>query len=173
MTDPPIIDQELRLAPLLKRAGAVIESEIRGRSMGGTLATGTRIRIRCGTKTDYPDGTIIAFIGGKGLVGHRVVGRGRERPGGAYLLTRGDGSRVVDPPVGPERVLGEVIEWWEGEQWQPLPVAVPDTRLGRATALGMLLLVRLALVVNAQLAARLAVLLAALGHRLSRRTAAA
>lgn len=169
MSDPPTTDQALDLAPLLRRAGSVIESEIRGRSMGSTLVPGTRIRIRCGTGTDYPDGTVVAFIGGRGLVGHRVVSRGRSRRGLAFLLTRGDGSLVCDPPVEPERLLGEIIEWQDGDTWRAVPSAPQVSVAGRGIAAANLLLVRLLLAVDAGLAARAAVLLAALGPRLSRR----
>lgn len=167
MSDPTLNDQALELAPLLKRAGSVIESEIRGWSMGGTLAPGTRIRIHCGTAASYPVGTVIAFVGGRGLVGHRVVGHGRRRAGGALLLTRGDGTLVCDPPIEPERVLGEVIEWRDGETWRPLPAARPRGLLGLGTAAGTLLLVRIALAVDPRLAARIAVLLAAVARRLA------
>lgn len=169
MTDPPIADQGLALAPLLKRAGSVIESEIRGRSMAGTLVPGTRIRIRCGSGTDYPDGTVIAFIGGRGLVGHRVVSRGRSRQGQTFLLTRGDGSLVCDPPVEQERVLGEIIEWQDGDTWRAVASSLRGSFADRGGAAATLMLVRLLLAVDAGLAARAAVLLAALGQRLSRR----
>ncbi len=167
MSDPPTTDQALELAPLLKRAGSVIESEIRGWSMGGTLAPGTRIRIRCGTAASYPAGIVIAFVGGRGLVGHRVVGYGRPREGGALLLTRGDGTLVCDPPIEPERVLGEVIEWRDGEMWRPLPAAPPRGLLRRGAAAGMLQLVRSALAMDPRLAARIAVLFAAVARRLA------
>lgn len=167
MTEPPTTDQALELAPLLKRAGSVIESEIRGRSMGGTLAPGTRIRIRCGTAGSYPAGAVIAFVGGRGLVGHRVVGSGRPRAGGALLLTRGDGTLVCDPPIEPGRVLGEVIEWRDGDTWRPLPTAPPRGPLGRGAAAGTLLLVQTALALHPRLAARIAVLLAAVARRLA------
>lgn len=167
MPDPPTTDQGLALAPLLKRAGSIIESEIRGSSMGQTLKPGTRIRIRCGDGLDPPAGTVIAFLGGNGLVGHRVVGAGRDGGGRRLLLTRGDGSRIPDPPIESERVLGEVIEWQDGESWRPLPMAPPRSRFGRGTAAAMLLLVRLALVLDVRLAARTAILLARVGRRLS------
>ena len=167
MSDPPITDQGLALAPLLRRAGSVIESEIRGPSMGRTLTPGTRIRIRCGDGLGHPPGTVIAFFGGNGLVGHRIVGAGRDRRGPRHLLTRGDGSLVPDPPIEPERVLGEVIEWHDGEGWRPLPAAPARTLVGRSAAAAMLLMVRLALVVDARLAVRGAILLARGGRRLS------
>ena len=167
MSDPPTSDQALELAPLLKRAGTIIESEIRGWSMGGTVAPGTRIRIRCGTATSYPAGTVIAFVGGRGLVGHRVVGYGRHRASGARLFTRGDGTLVCDPPIEPERVLGDVIEWRDGETWRPLPAAPPRGLLARGAAAGTLFMVRAAPAVDARLAARIAVLLAAVARRLA------
>ncbi|MDZ4673538.1 MAG: hypothetical protein SGI84_03725 [Gemmatimonadota bacterium] len=167
MTEPSITDQSQTLAPLLKRAGAVIESEIRGRSMGGTLVSGTRIRIRCDTGADYRTGTVIAFLGGNGLVGHRIVGAGCDRRGRRHLLTRGDGSLVPDPPTEPERVLGEVIEWQDGESWRPLPPAPMRSLPGRTTAAAMLWLVRLLLSIDPRLAVRTAILLARVGRRLS------
>jgi hypothetical protein len=167
VSDPTLNDQALELAPLLKRAGTVIESEIRGRSMGSTLPPGSRIRIRCGTAATYPEGTVIAFVGGTGLVGHRVVGHGRQRAGGALLLTRGDGTLVCDPPIEPGRILGEVIERRDGESWRPLPAAPSATLLGRGTAAATLLLIRAALVLDLRLAARTAVILAAVARRLA------
>lgn len=167
MPDPPTTDQGLALAPLLKRAGSIIESEIRGPSMGQTLKPGTRIRIRCGDGLDLSAGTVIAFLGGNGLVGHRIVGARRDRGGREFLLTRGDGSRIPDPPIEPERVLGEVIEWRDGESWRPLPPAPVQRLPGRTIAAAMLWLVRLLLSIDARLAVRSAILLARVGRRLS------
>ena len=167
MPDLPTTDQGLVLAPLLKRAGSIIESEIRGSSMGETLKPGTRIRIRCATGSDYPAGAVIAFLGGNGLVGHRIVGAGRDRRGRRLLLTRGDGSRIPDPPIEPDRVLGEVIAWQDGESWRPLPLAPGRSLPGRMIAAAMLWLVRLLLAIDARLAVRTAVLLARVGRRLS------
>ncbi|MEO8635446.1 MAG: hypothetical protein ABI587_09250 [Gemmatimonadales bacterium] len=166
MTDPSITDQSQTLVPLLKRAGAVIESEIRGASMGDTLVSGTRIRIRCGTGADYVNGTVIAFLGRNGLVGHRIVGTGRDRRGREFLLTRGDGTPIPDPPIDAERVLGEVIEWQDGEAWRPIRGAPPGTLLGRSVAAVTLMLIRGLLAVDAHLAARTAALLTKLSRRL-------
>src|SRR5690606_21872017 len=135
--------------------------------MGGTLAPGTRIRFRCGTAASYRVDSVIAFVGGRGLVGHRVVGHGGRGEGGALLLTRGDGTLVCDPPIEPDRVLGEVIEWRDGETWRPVPTAPPRGVLARGAAAGTLLLVRTALALHPRLAARIAVLLAAVARRLS------
>lgn len=135
--------------------------------MGETLKPGTRIRIRCGDGLGPPAGTVIAFLGGNGLVGHRIVGAGRDRGGREFMLTRGDGSRIPDPPIEPERVLGEVIEWRDGESWRPLPPAPVQSLPDRTSAAAMLWLVRLLLTVDARLAVRTAVLLARVGRRLS------
>ncbi len=167
MTEPSITEQSQLLAPLLKRAGSIIESEIRGPSMGRTLEPGTRIRIRCGDGLGPPAGTVIAFLGGNGLVGHRIVGAGRDRRGRRHLLTRGDGSRITDPPIEPERVLGEVIEWLDGDTWRPLLPAPLQSLPGRMIAAAMLWLVRLLLAIDARLATRTAILLARVGRRLS------
>lgn len=167
MSDPLTSDQALELAPLLRRAGTVFESEIRGRSMGSTLPPGTRIRIRCGTGAGYPEGAVIAFVGGRGLVGHRMVGRGRDRRGGVLLLTRGDGTLICDPPIEPDRILGEVIEWRDGDSWRPLPAAPAASLLERGTAAATLLLIRATLALDLRLAARTAVILAAVARRLA------
>lgn len=165
-------DQGKALAPLLKRAGSVIESQIRGRSMGMTLPPGTTIRIRCGMGTDYPEGAVIAFIAARGVVGHRVVGRATDRQGRPMLLTRGDGMVPCDPPVPPDRVLGEVEAWRHGETWRPLPgppFAGPGRRLGMALALHI---VRAALQLSPALAASVAETLVAIARRLSAAPAA-
>jgi len=137
--------------------------------MGGTLVPGTWIRIRCGTGVDFAEGTVIAFLGGNGLVGHRIVGAGRDRRGGEFLLTRGDGTPIPDPPIDAERVLGEVIEWQDGDSWRPIPAAPAVTIIENISAAAILLLVRSALVIDVRFAARIAVLLSAIGHRLSPR----
>lgn len=156
------------LAPLLQRAGAVIESEIRGRSMGGTLPPGTRIRIRCDAARDYPEGTVLAFQGGRGLVGHRLVGRALDRRGLTLLLTRGDGTVIPDPPIEPARVLGEVVAWQQGEAWLPPRPAPSRSGPARAAASAAMWLVRIALAIHPGLAARVAVLLDATARRLTR-----
>ena len=166
MGSPPT-DLGTALAPLLRRAGSVIESEIRGRSMGSTLPPGTRIRIRCLAEAGYRTGSVVAFVAGRGLVGHRVVGRGSDRRGRTVLLTRGDGTPVCDPPVEPDLVLGEVTDWHDGRAWRPIPDPPPITALRRLAAAGLLLLVRLTLAVDPRLAGRLAAGLALVAQRLS------
>lgn len=137
--------------------------------MGATLPPGTRILIRCRSDGAYPDGCVVAFVASRGLVGHRVVGRGSPRGQRSMLLTRGDGTVVCDPPLERDRVLGEVTEWHDGEAWRPVrpPPAWPAGR--RFTAVGILLLVRTTLALNRALAARLARAMALVAQRLAPR----
>lgn len=128
------------LAFVLMRARGVIESEIRGGSMGGTLRAGTRIRIQCGTEPNRPPGSVLAFEGPGGLVGHRVVGHVTDRSGRVLILARGDGMLMCDPPLDPDRVLGEITAFQQGDSWLPLPAAPPvhaALRAGRAAGLAI------------------------------------
>jgi hypothetical protein len=166
MTGPLPAEGGLALVPLLQRAGRDIESEIQGRSMGITLPPGTRILIQCREDGAYPDGCVVAFVAGRGLVGHRVVGRRSDRGRQPMLLTRGDGTIVPDPPVEADRVLGEVTERHDGKRWRPVPPAPIRSTVPRVGAAGLLLLVRAALVVDRDLAIRLARLLTFVAQRL-------
>jgi hypothetical protein len=167
MTDAEPTDAErgLALAPLLKRAGRTIESEIRGRSMGPTLPSGCRIRIQCDEARSYRTGTVVAFMAGRGLVGHRVVWRGADRLGRPLLLTCGDGTPLCDAPVEAARILGEVTEWHDGTVWRPVGAAPPATARWRLGAALVRLVVRLCLTADARLAARVAALLPRLAGR--------
>ncbi len=166
MSEPLPIDGGLGLLPLLQRAGRDIESTIQGRSMGNTLPPGTRILIRCRESGAYVNGSVVAFVATRGLVGHRVVGRRADSTGTVTLLTRGDGTLVCDPPLEPSRVLGEVTEWHDGEAWRPVPPAPARSTPARLGAAGLLLLVRAALAIDQEMAARLARLLTFVAQRL-------
>jgi hypothetical protein len=159
-------DGGLALVPLLQRAGRDIESTIQGRSMGATLPPGTRILIQCRTDGAYPDGCVVAFVASRGLVGHRVAGRGSDRGGRSVLLTRGDGTVVCDPPLEPDRVLGEVTKWHDGHAWRPVPPAPASTAGRRLCAAGLMLLIRATLVLDRGLAADLAEAMALAAQRL-------
>lgn len=158
------------LAFVLKRARGVIESEIRGDSMGATLQPATRIRIQCGAAPLRDTGSVVAFEGPGGLVGHRVVGRVTGRGGRALLMTRGDGMLVCDPPLDPERVLGEITAYQQGADWLPLPAAPAARAALRTARAATLAIVRGATRLSPALAAHLAEALqsvsaAILGHR--------
>lgn len=158
-------DRSLALAPLLRRSGSVIESQIRGSSMAGALSDGTRIRIRCGSSEVYPTGTVIAFIIPGGLVGHRVVAVSHGRGGEGLLFTRGDRTVVADGPVRTDQVLGEVTEWFDGGTWRALPLAEmmrPGRRLWAALILAI---IRVTAALNVRLAGRISGVLLRIAHR--------
>ncbi len=115
------------LFPILQRAGTVVESEIRGPSMGSTLPDGTRIHIRCGPVTTCRAGEVVAFLGVQGLVAHRVISLRRAHDAPGYLLTRGDALTLCDPPIPSHAALGVVTEWRRGDpdSWVPVPGPPP------------------------------------------------
>jgi len=158
-------DRGLTLAPMLQRAGRVIESEIRGPSMGATLPDGARIRISCRVDGNYQPGTVIVFVIPAGLVGHRVVAVTRGRGGQAIFFTRGDATVVCDGPVELARVLGEVTERFDGLGWSPLPACVVMGPGRRLSATVILSLIRLAASVNISASARISGFLLRVAHR--------
>ena len=107
-------DQLLAFGTLLGRSGRVIESEISGGSMGNTLPSGCRIRIRPLPMDEYKAGQVVAFIAGGGLFAHRIVYRSRQ---GA--LTRGDTHVWCDLPVPVDVILGVVSECFLDGKWCP------------------------------------------------------
>ncbi len=122
-------DDVATLAGLLKRSGTEIESRIRGTSMLPTLRPGAHVRIRCGHAAAAL-GDVVAFLNAGGLMGHRLVARRR-----GYLITRGDGSALCDPPIPATAVLGTLTAWRldETDQWRavpPSPPPVPAAVLG-------------------------------------------
>ena len=112
---------------LLKRAGTTIECLVQGGSMGLTLPHGTRLRLGFVDSPRPLPGDVIAFSAAGAVTVHRVVARGAFRRAAAYVLTRGDGSMLLDHPVHLDDVLGVVREWKSGETWQPVP---PDPARG-------------------------------------------
>ena len=153
------------LAPLLRRAGSVIESEIRGASMGDALPDGSRIRIDCRADEHYPPGAVIAFVTPAGLVGHRVVAVRRKGQTSPIFFTRGDATIVCDGPVLAEWVLGEVTEWSDGLAWRPVPAA-PTEAMTRRLASGLILsLIRGASLASVGWSGRLSRLLLRIANR--------
>ncbi len=103
------------LAPLLKKAGLEIESEVRGSSMHPALPPGSRIRIRCGTSASRL-GDIVAIVADPPIV-HRVVSHRRYRSR-LYTITRGDALWFCDLPVTDDQILGIVCGQQEGDSWR-------------------------------------------------------
>lgn len=109
-------DHLLAFGALLERSGKIIESQIRGTSMGSALPAGRRIRIRPIPADEYCVGHVVAFVSGNTLFAHRIVFCGRQG-----ILTRGDASQLCDLPVPFAAVLGLVDECSLNGEWRPLP----------------------------------------------------
>jgi hypothetical protein len=122
------------LGALLQRSSAVIESEIRGASMGTTLPDYAKVRIACRPTPEYQPGDVVAYWWGDALIAHRVVGRGKRQRARGFYLTRGDGHILCDPAVSARSILGLVSAWFDGARW--LPVAtIPSRGLRRWTVI--------------------------------------
>ena len=103
------------LTPLIRQNGFVFESRIAGNSMIPTLPPGTKIRIDGGSQA--PEiGQVVAFRWGAGLTAHRVVVRNK-----GFIVTRGDGQKLCDPPVPLGDIVGVVNAWWNDNRWCDLP----------------------------------------------------
>ena len=140
------------VATLLKRSLSILESQVRGHSMGTTLLNGTHIRIRCGSIAARRPGAVITFLTEAGLVTHRVVACRR-----GHVLTRGDATGACDPPVPFDRILGTVEAWRTGAEWLPVPGPPRRSLAGRLGSALSLCSVLAALVIHPRLAKRVAV----------------
>ena len=120
------------LGALLQRSNAVIESEIRGASMGTTLHDRAKVRITCRPTPEYQPGEVVAYWWGDALIAHRIVARGKQPRTRDFYLTRGDGQVLCDPAVPAGAILGLVSAWFDGARW--LPVAPIAPRRPRWTA---------------------------------------
>lgn len=125
MTQPPVVDVErlralgaffvdrpdriLAVAERFQKEGRVIQSRVKGPSMGSCLPDGAPILIGLRQCEAYPPGSIVAFVGAQKVTVHRVVFCGRRGRARGILVTRGDASRLPDPPIEIGCVLGEVI----------------------------------------------------------------
>lgn len=122
------------LGAMLQRSNAVIESEIRGASMGPTLPSQAKVRITCRANPDYQLGDVVAYWWDDALIAHRIVARGMHPRTHGFYLTRGDGHYLCDPAVSAGAILGRVSAWFDGARW--LPVATfPTHGLRRWTTL--------------------------------------
>ena len=113
-------DQLLAFAALLGRSGKVIESEISGTSMGSTLPSGRRIRIRPLSIEEYRCGQVVAFVAGTRLFAHRIIYCSRQG-----VLTRGDSHSWCDLPVPFDAILGVVSECQVNGEWHLLDHGIP------------------------------------------------
>jgi len=121
----------LAAAQRLRRgAPALLESDVRGVSMGSVLPDGARIRIASGEVPLEP-GAVVAFMAGGRTVVHRIR---RSRRG--WLITQGDAMRLPDVPVPCDAVLGQVVAIRGDDGWRPL--AAPPRLPRRERALSWL-----------------------------------
>jgi hypothetical protein len=143
------------VARQLKDGGLLLHSEVRGASMVGSLPAGRRIQIQCRHCDDLPLGAVVAFLGRKRIVVHRVAYRGRRGNARRYLLTQGDSQTIPDFPVEWVSILGPVIAVEHDGIWS----AVPPARIARRRTLRRLLLwiLAAALEVHPSLSAGLAI----------------
>jgi hypothetical protein len=147
------------IARLLQRTGQGFESSIRGTSMEPTIPDGARIRIRPGR---HERGEVVACIVGEELFAHRVVHRGCDQRG-VFVLTRGDGWILCDPPIRAERILGAVTEYWDGNGWRAPAHPEPLKSWKRAISLASFWVVRASVVVHHEFARRIAGCMLTLG----------
>lgn len=106
-------EQLLALGTLLTRSGKIIESEVRGTSMGSTIPTGSRIHICPLTDAEYSSGQVVAFVAGNKLFAHRIVHCGKRG-----FLTRGDARVLCDPPIPRQSIVGVVTECFHDGAWR-------------------------------------------------------
>jgi hypothetical protein len=116
----PTGDRMLAFGELLARSGRVIEVEISGSSMGSTLPSGCRIRIRALSSEDYHTGQVVTFVAGNAFIAHRIVYCSREG-----VLTRGDSQTWCDLPVPASAILGVVSACLVDGEWRLLDDRVP------------------------------------------------
>jgi hypothetical protein len=127
----------LAMAARLRGPGRVVDSTVRGDSMGRTIPAGSRIRIALVPEAHPRVGEVVAFLEGTQVVVHRVVHRGAFGPGRGYLLTRGDASLVPDLPLPERRILGPVTVAGDGDHW-PAPGPRPRRSLQARLVTGAL-----------------------------------
>jgi hypothetical protein len=109
------------VARLLKQAGTTLECELSGASMGSSIPDGSRLRLRFVHEPELAIGDVVAFDAAGTVIVHRIVGLGRFGPARSYVVTRGDGSLLIDHPVPRAAVLGIVQEWTRDGRWQRVP----------------------------------------------------
>lgn len=115
-------DRRLASAWLLQRSGKQVEAVVNGDSMHPTLPAGARVLIDC-TPTELLPGDIVCFVAGEKLICHRLLYGGRFRRAKEYVITRGDGTWLCDPPAARNTVLGVVIKQLSADAEQTVATA--------------------------------------------------
>lgn len=105
-----------------------------GESMGRAVPAGAMVRIRCDGAIGAQPGTVVAVLIGGALSVHRLLHRGRSARARGWIVSEGDANLTCDAPVRDAdvvgvveavRVVGQVRE--SGDEWIPVPLALPRT----------------------------------------------
>jgi signal peptidase I len=120
---PATLDDRLVIARLLLESEREVHATARGWSMAPTIPSGATLRIERATADSLAVGDVIAFAVNHTLVTHRIVSIGQRGRARNYLLTRGDGNTLSDPPCPVHAVLGRVTAIRIGE-WSDVGSAV-------------------------------------------------
>jgi len=143
-TVPLAAIEDLARLRAVRGSKIVIDSQVRGASMGAAIPNGARIRIRAGAVDTLRAGKVIAFLAGRRVMVHRIVYEGRRGSAREFLLTQGDGNWLCDPPIARSMVVGEVEAVATAGEWQTIPAPrIPFYR--RLVAQPLQLVVRLTL----------------------------
>lgn len=123
------------------------EAVVQGRSMGGSIPSGSRIRMRpAGSDASAIQvGNIVVHLAVNGLlVAHRVVAVGSNRSKVPFVITQGDRQTLCDMPVDVADLQGMVTAVCREGTWEP-PSLQPESRgsAAHAIARGTLWVVRL------------------------------
>ena len=101
---------------LMGRAGRQGTVRVRGESMVPTLLPGQTILADFAAQTPRL-GDLLLFRQEGTLIVHRYLGPSRKRDGKRGYRTRGDGSKVLDPVVYPDKVVGRGIAVQRDGRW--------------------------------------------------------
>lgn len=104
----------LAVADLWKRTGRTVEARFTGASMEPAIASGSRLRLACGSSV--APGDVAAFVHDGHVFVHRVLAVAPP-----LVLTRGDALVIPDPPLPLARVFARVEAVQQGTGWHAPP----------------------------------------------------
>jgi hypothetical protein len=116
-----VFDSErwLALSSLLRKGSREFEFFLQGKSMGGVLPDGSRIRVRPAAEDQFMVGQVLIYVAKDRMVVHRLV-RSVKSGSTDYLITRGDATVCCDLPILASSVLGIVMGFSTTGPWQPV-----------------------------------------------------
>ena len=120
-----VFDSErlLALSSLLRKGSREFEFFLQGKSMGGVLPDGSRIRVRLAAEDQFMVGQVLIYVAKDRMVVHRLV-RFVKSGSNDYLITRGDATVCCDLPILASSALGIVMEFSTTGPWQPVGPSV-------------------------------------------------